>query len=71
MSESSEMYEAMQAVVDRVSAYQDGATAGTTEKELRKAFSETDVEVTDDQVRALTSAIDDDPGSVDVATVLG
>ena len=71
MSESSEKYEAMQAVVDRVSSYQDGATEGTTEAELRKAFGETDLEVSDEQVSRLTDAIDEHPESVDVAVVLG
>ncbi len=71
MSESSEKHEAMQAVVDRVSSYQDGATEGTTEKELRAAFAETDLEVTEAQIRALTEAIEQDPGAVHVASVLG
>ncbi len=71
MSESSEKYEAMQAVVDRVSSYQDGATEGTTEAELRKAFAGTDLEVSDAQISTLTAAIEEDPASVDVASLLG
>ena len=71
MTDSSEKREAMQAVVDRVSAYQDGATEGTTEEELRAAFAETDLEVGDDEIRALTEAIERDPGSVHVDDVLG
>lgn len=67
---SSERLQAMQAVVDRVSSYQDGATAGTTERELRAAFGETDLDVSDAEVRRLTDAIERDPASVDVAAVV-
>ena len=42
---SDERIEAVQAVVDRVSSYQDGAPEGTVEKELRDGFAEVGVEV--------------------------
>ena len=63
--------EAIQSVVDRVSSYQDGAPEGTVERELRKALGETDVELTDDDVVKLATAIEAEHGSVDAATVLG
>ena len=40
-----ERNEAIQAVVDRVSSYQDGAPEGTVEKELRDGFTEAGVDV--------------------------
>ena len=63
--------EAIQGVVDRVSSYQDGATEGTVESELRKAFDEAGVELADDDVVKLASAIEDEHGSVDATSVLG
>ena len=63
--------EAIQGVVDRVSSYQDGAPEGTVESELRKALDETDVELSDDEIVKLASAIEDEHGSVDAATILG
>ena len=63
--------EAIQGVVDRVSSYQDGAPEGTVESELRKALDETDVELSDDEIVQLASAIEDEHGSVDAATILG
>ncbi|GGF52783.1 hypothetical protein GCM10011519_28460 [Marmoricola endophyticus] len=62
--------EAMQAVVDRVSSYQDAAPESTLDKELREAFGETDLEVTEQEVAALVAAIDEH-GEVSVASVLG
>jgi hypothetical protein len=63
--------EAIQGVVDRVTSYQDGATEGTVEHELRKALGETDIDLTDDDVAKLASAIEDEHGAVDAAAVLG
>lgn len=60
----------MQAVVDRVAAYQDGAPAGTVEDELRKGFTEAGVEVSDEQVTVLVKAIDANDGDVHVDEVL-
>ncbi|VXB18356.1 hypothetical protein [Nocardioides sp. AX2bis] len=71
MTRSSEELEAIQAVVDRVGSYQDGATEGTTEKELRSAFGETDIDPTEDEISKLVDAIEADPASADAATVLG
>ena len=63
--------EAVQTVVDRVTSWQDGATEGTVEEELRKGFSEAGVQVSDDHVTALADAIQDKHGAVDAAEVIG
>ena len=68
---SAEKNQATQAVVDRVSSYQESAPEGTVEKELREALSETDLDLADGEVEALVEAIEADDGPVDVATVLG
>lgn len=65
-----EKKEAIQAVVDRVSSWQDGATEGTVEKELRDGFSEAGVEVSDEDTRKLADAIQGEHGAVDASTVL-
>ncbi len=62
--------EAIQNVVDRVSSYQDGAPEGTVEKELRNGLGEAGVDLEDQQVGALASAIEDNPGEVTVGDVL-
>lgn len=67
---SNERTEATQAVVDRLTSYQDTATEGTVEKELREAFAETDVDVTDEELAALVGAIEKADEPVDVSTVL-
>jgi len=67
---SSEELEAIQAVVDRVTSWQDGATEATVEKELRDGFGEAGVDVSDDDVRALADAIEDKHGAVRAADVL-
>ena len=63
--------EAIQVVVDRVSAYQDGAPEGMVERELRKGLDEAEVDLADDDVVKLASAIEDEHGSVDAASILG
>ncbi|TCI99837.1 hypothetical protein [Aeromicrobium sp. IC_218] len=63
--------EAIQNVVDRVTSWQDGATEGTVEDELRKGFTEAGVQVSDDDVTKLADAIQDKHGAVDAAEVLG
>ncbi|WP_300402446.1 hypothetical protein [Nocardioides sp.] len=68
---STERTEAVQAVVDRMTSYQDGAPEGTVEKELREALGETDVSLTDDEIEALATAIEDGEGKVSVAAVIG
>ena len=67
---SSEKLEAIQAVVDRVTSWQDGATEGTVEEELRKGLDEAGVELGDDAVARLASAIEDEHGAIDAAEVL-
>ena len=67
---SSEEMEAVQAVVDRVTSWQDGATEGTVAEELRSGFQETGVGVSDDEVAKLADAIQDKHGNVDAADIL-
>jgi hypothetical protein len=72
MSEqSTDRLEAVQAVVDRVTSWQDGATEGTVHDELTKGFTEVGVEVGGDEARALADAIESKHGAVDAADVLG
>jgi len=66
-----EELEALQAVVDRVSSYQDGAPEGTVEKELRSALAETDASLDEAEVQALAEAIEREHGAVQVGDVLG
>lgn len=65
-----EKKQAIQAVVDRVSSWQDGATEGTVEQELRDGFTEAGVDVSDEDTRKLADAIQDEHGAVDASTVL-
>lgn len=67
---TNENAEAVQAVVDRVSAYQDGAPEGTVEKELRSGLDEAGVTLDDAQISALASAIESEHGNVSAAEVL-
>jgi hypothetical protein len=67
---SSEELEAIQAVVDRVTSWQDGATEATVEQELRDGFSEAGVDVPDGDVKKLADAIQDEHGAVQAADVL-
>lgn len=62
--------EAVQAVVDRVTSWQDGATEGTVAEELRKGFTEAGVEVPEDDVVRLADAIEVRHGAVSAADVL-
>jgi hypothetical protein len=62
--------EAVQAVVDRVTSWQDGATESTVAAELRKGFDEAGVEVAEDDVARLADAIEDKHGAVSAADVL-
>lgn len=66
-----EKTEAIQNVVDRVGAYQDGATEGTVETELRKGLGEAGVTLEDEHITKLAEAIESADGDVDVASVLG
>lgn len=67
---SNERIEAVQAVVDRVSSYQDGATERTVAKELRDGFAEVGVDVSDTEVQQLADAIESGHGSVSASDVL-
>lgn len=67
---SSEAVEAIQAVVDRVTSWQDGATEGTVVEELRRGFSEAGVEVAEGDVTRLADAIEARHGAVSAAEVL-
>lgn len=62
--------EAVQAVVDRVSAYQDGAPRETVATELRTGFAETGIDVSDEDVIRLTEAIEAKGGDVSASAVL-
>ena len=66
-----EKTEAIQAVVDRVTSWQDGATESTVEDELRSGFTEVGVDVSDSDVKRLADAIASRHGQIDAATVLG
>ena len=68
---SDEKTEAIQAVVDRVTSYQDGAEERVVEAELRAGFPEAGVEVSDDDVRRLADAIDKTDEPVSAAEVIG
>jgi NAD(P)-dependent dehydrogenase (short-subunit alcohol dehydrogenase family) len=71
MKENSEARtEAVQAVVDRVSSYQDGAPEGTVETELRKGLGDAGLDLSDQEVTALAEAIESEHGSIDVGNVL-
>jgi hypothetical protein len=65
-----ERVQAIQAVVDRVSSWQDGATEGTVEQELRDGFADAGVDVGDDEVRKLAEAIQGRHGAVSAQDVL-
>jgi hypothetical protein len=67
---SSERLEAIQAVVDRVTSWQDGAPEGTVEHELRDGFGEAGVDVSEDEVKKLADAIQSEHGRVTAADVL-
>lgn len=64
-------YTAIQAVVDRVSSWQDGAPEGTVADELRRGADEVGVALGDDEITRLADAIEDDHAAVDAREVLG
>jgi hypothetical protein len=68
---SNDELDAIQNVVDRVASWQDGATEGTVEDELRKGIDEVGVELEDDDIRTLASAIEAEHGRVVASEVLG
>jgi len=67
---SNQELEAIQAVVDRVSSWQDGAPQDTVEQELRDGFAEVGVDVPDEDVKKLAGAIEGEHGAVQAADVL-
>lgn len=67
---SDEKTEAIQAVVDRVTSYQDGAEERVVETELRDGFAEAGVDVPDEDVRRLADAIDTSSEPVSAAEIL-
>lgn len=64
-----EQITAVQGVVDRVNSYQETAPEGTVESHLRGGLGEAGIELTDDQVAALTHEIEAN-GSADASQVL-
>jgi hypothetical protein len=68
---SDEELEAIQVVVDRVTSYQDGAPEGTVERELGDGFAEAGLQVSDEDVTRLATAIQDEHGAVDATSILG
>ncbi|WP_456698585.1 hypothetical protein [Aeromicrobium sp. P5_D10] len=71
MSEyTSEEFEAIQRVVDRVAAYQDGAVEGTVEQELRKGCDEAGLDLPVEHIETLATAINETDGNVDSAALL-
>jgi hypothetical protein len=67
---TADQLDALQFVVNRVGAYQDGAPEGTVETELRKGLKEADLSLDDAHVTALAEAIESADGTVDAASVL-
>jgi hypothetical protein len=61
--------EAVQAVVDRVSSYQESAPEGTVETELRSGLDEAGVQLTDRDVTRLAEAIENAAGAGDPVRV--
>ena len=63
--------EAVQAVLDRITSYQESATEGTTDVELREALSETDLQLDEGQIEKLVQAVETTDGPVKATDVLG
>ncbi|WP_148612688.1 hypothetical protein [Nocardioides rubriscoriae] len=61
---------AIQAVLDRVSSYQETAEEGTLDAELRKGLDEAGIRLTDHQIGALVAAIEADAGEADAEDAL-
>lgn len=62
--------EALQAVVDRMTSWQDTAPDGTVEAELRRGLDEAGVPVEDDEVAKLVEALEKPDQPVHVREVL-
>ncbi len=65
-----ERMEAIQAVVDRVTSWQDGATEGTVADELRRGADKVGVDLSESEIQELADAIEDRHASVSAAEVL-
>lgn len=68
--ERTEKLAAVQAVVDRVSSWQDGATEGTVASELRRGAGEVGVDLTEAEIESLADAIESRHGTVSAADLL-
>ncbi|WP_028473999.1 hypothetical protein [Nocardioides alkalitolerans] len=68
---SPEELETVQAVVDRVSSWQDGATESTVDAELKKGFEEAGIEISEADRAKLADAIQEEHGEVSASEVLG
>jgi hypothetical protein len=68
---STDELEAIQAVVDRVTSYQDGAPEGTVAKELSAGFEEAGLSVSEEDVTKIADAVEAEHGAVQAADVLG
>jgi len=62
--------EAVQAVVDRITSWQDGATEETVRSELLQALSEADLEVPGSFVDAVVQRVRDSTAHFDVEPLL-
>lgn len=62
--------EAVQAVVDRVTSWQDGAPKETVREELRKGLAEVQVDVPDEFVEEVVRRIHEDEPHFDVEPLL-
>lgn len=65
-----EKSEAVQAVVDRVTSYQESAPDGTIERELRDGLAEAGVELEGGEMTRLIDAVEAARGPVSAADVL-
>lgn len=70
-TEESARHEAVQAVVDRVTAWQQGAPDGTVLEEVRKGLAEVEVDLDEATVNRIAEAIEADDGPVDASQLLG
>jgi hypothetical protein len=62
--------QAIQAVVDRVTSWQDGATEGTVADELRDGASKVGVDLSDEEITKLADEIESQHATVSAAEVL-
>ena len=67
---SGEKTEALQAVLDRMTSYQDGAEEGVVAKELDAALSDVGLELSDDERAKAVAAIEDGDGTVSASSIL-